>query len=201
MPQEQPSSSAAPATGGKAVKRSIPRVIIFSVLSGSLYAFYWFYQTRKAVTQEVGGNDSVGLQTLGLIVPILNFFITYWLFRDLEKARQGAGITGGFSAQTYIYALVGLVVLGFFPIIGLFTWIAVVILYIMVLVKLNELWERKGYAEAPYTGGEIAVVAVGFLLGVGYFVLLASLLAELGGADGAEQLDQLEQFNQYDPAQ
>lgn len=197
MPQEQPSSTAgAPAAGGKAVKRSIPRVIIFNLLSGSLYTFYWFYQTRKAVTQETGGQDNVGLQTVGLIVPILNFFITYWLFRDIEKARQGAGIAGGFAAQTYILALVGLVVVSFFPLIGLFAWIAVIALYIMVLVKLNELWVRKGYAEAPYTAGEIAVVVVGFLIGVAYFVLLASLLASLGGADSVEQLEQIDQ-NQF----
>jgi hypothetical protein len=167
-------------SGGKAVKRSIPRVIIFYLLS-PLYAFYWFYQTRNVVTQQVNGNDQVGLQTLGLIVPILNLFILYWLFRDIDKFNKAQG-GQGFPALWFV---LGPVILAIIPFIGLLAPLVALVLFIIVLMRLNEGLDKTGATEAPYTLGEIAVVIGGLLLWVLYFTVIAAALA--GGA--ATQID------------
>jgi hypothetical protein len=160
------------ASGGQAVKRSIPRVIIFYLLS-PLYAFYWFYQTRNVVTQAVGGKDQVGLQTLGLIVPILNIFIMYWLFRDVDKFNRANG-GQGFPALWFI---LGPIILAIIPLIGMIAPLVGLVLFIIVLSRLNEALDKQGATEAPYTTGEIATVAAGVILWILYFVVFASLLA------------------------
>lgn len=161
--------------GGKAVKRGIPRVIIFSILS-PIYVFYWFYQTRSVVTQAVGGKDQVGLQTLGLIVPILNLFILYWLFRDIDKYNKANG-GQGFPALWFI---LGPIILSIIPFIGLIAPLVALVLYIIVLSRLNEALDKQGATDAPYTTGEIAAVLAGVLLWILYFVVFAAMIAAIG---------------------
>ena len=134
-------------------------MIGFTILSFGLYAFYWFYVTREQMTREVGGNDQVGLQTAGLLVPILNIFITYWLWRDINIARTRVGLPE-FNIPVYLV----LSILGLSP-----------IFYGLVVSKLNEYWDHRtgGQAtDAPVTGGEKAVVAVGAILLVLYILLI-----------------------------
>ena len=163
------------ASGGNVVKRSIPRVIIFYLLS-PLYAFYWFYQTRTVVTQQVSSKDQVGLQTLGLIVPILNVFILYWLFRDIDKFNKAQG-GQGFPALWFI---LGPIILSIIPVIGLIGPLVALVLFIIVLTRLNEALDKQGATEAPYTTGEIATVVAGVILWILYFVAFAAMIAALG---------------------
>lgn len=171
-------------SGGKAVKRSIPRVIIFYLLS-PLYAFYWFYQTRNVVTEAVGGKDQVGLQTLGLIVPILNLFILYWLFRDIDKFNKAQG-GQGFPALWFI---LGPIILAIIPVIGLIAPLVGLVLFIIVLSRLNEALDKQGATEAPYTTAEIAVVVAGVVFWILYFTVFAAALAGLYGANQSDALD------------
>ena len=89
-PPAQPPQPAQPAavgsTEGWAVKRGIVRVVVF--LFGGTYLFWWFYKTRPKVTAELGTYDNVTAQTWGLLVPILNYFILYWLLRDIAELRR-----------------------------------------------------------------------------------------------------------------
>jgi hypothetical protein len=90
-----------------AVKRSVLRVIGLNIITDGLYHFYWFYVTRQRVSQLIKGKDQVGLQTVGLIVPILNAFILYWLFRDINAVRATQKLNP-FPAVMYVvlpYAL------------------------------------------------------------------------------------------------
>jgi hypothetical protein len=103
-------------TNDLAVKRSVLRVIGLNFITNGIYHFYWFYVTRQRLTSLVNGKDQVGLQTVGLIVPILNAFILYWLYRDINKARAAQKLDQ-FPAGLYVwlpYALgVGAFVFGF----------------------------------------------------------------------------------------
>lgn len=164
----------APAGGGQAVKRSIARVIIFEILSLGLYQFYWFYQTRGVVSRAIGGNDQVGLQTLGLIVPILNIFIAYWLLRDVDKFNRAAGGQG--LPLSPLWMILIPLIMAFIPFVNFLAGIVALVFYIIVLMRLNEGLDKQGATDAPYTMGEIATVVVGLLLGVAYFALLGSLL-------------------------
>lgn len=156
-------------SGGYPVKRGAGRVLGFSILSFGLYGFYWFYVTREQMTREVGGDDNVGLQTAGQIVPILNFVIIYWLWRDINIARTRVGLPE-FNIPVYLV----LSILGLSP-----------IFYCLVVSRLNEYWDRRtnGQAtDAPVTGGEKAVVAVGAVLMLLYilFIIVAIILAAAG---------------------
>ncbi len=153
-------------TADLAVKRSVVRVIVLSILSVGLYGFYWFYVTRQQVTEEVGGNDAVGLQTVGLLVPILNWFIIYWLWRDINKLRTKE------TGQSFP--------VGLFLVLSILFGIAAIVIYPLVVSYLNEYWDKKtgGQAtNAPVSGGEIAVVVVGLLLAVVWGVVLASTIS------------------------
>jgi hypothetical protein len=150
-PQEPPGGWHAPPSypgDAYAVKRGLGRVWVFSILSFGLYGMYWFYVNRKLLDGEVGqGRDDATLHTLGLFVPILNYFILYWLWRDLCALRIRAGLSE-FPVVPYVIGAAFLA-----P-----------VFYSFVLVKLNEYWDARtqGLAtDAPVTTGEKVVVGVG----------------------------------------
>jgi hypothetical protein len=166
-PQEPPGGwyTPAPSQPGEAyaVKRGLGRVWGFSILSFGLYGFYWFYVNRKLLDGELGeGRDDATLHTLGLVVPILNYFILYWLWRDLSALRERIGLSG-FDAGGYV---VGAVFLA--P-----------VFYSLVLVKLNEYWDARtqGLAtDAPVTTGEKVAVGIGAAFWVLWVLIIVLII-------------------------
>jgi len=148
-----------------AVKRPLGRTILFMVLSMGFYHFYWFYKTRPLVTAEVGGKDDAGLQTAGLAVPILQFFIIYWLWRDIDLMRRRLGLS---EVPALLYVLLS----AFIP-------FAQIVCYVLVAEKLTEYWDwrTQGQAtDAPTTGGEIAVVIAGATFFFLYFAVTIAVI-------------------------
>ncbi len=84
-----------------AQKRSVIRVVGLHLVTSGLYGFYWFYAAREKLKGILQADDNVGLQTVGLIVPVLQAFIIYWLFRDINKARQQVSLPT-FPAGWYV---------------------------------------------------------------------------------------------------
>ena len=159
-----------------AVRRSYLRVVGFSATSLGVYTIYWFYVTRKQLTKELGTSDQVGLQTLGLFVPILNFFITYWLWRDIDLLRQRVGLER-FDVGKYMAANV----------VGAFFGLQFVV-YLLVLEKLNHYYDRSrgGRApDAPITSAEIAVAVVPGVVFALLFVLIIVVTILSATADDA----------------
>jgi hypothetical protein len=149
-----------------AVKYSLGRAWMYSLVSYFLWPGYWFYVNRRLLDGETGrGRDDALLHTLGLFVPVLNIFILYWLYRDVDEVRRGSGLPG--------LPVAGYVVGGVF---------VAPILYSVALGKVNEYWDvrTQGLAtESPTTGPEKAVLAVGgalWLLMVAWLVLVLVLL-------------------------
>ena len=142
-----------------AVKYSLGRAWMYSLLSFAMWPGYWFYVNRRLLDGETGrGRDDALLHTLGLFVPVLNVFVLYWLYRDIDEVRQRSGLAG--------LPVAGYVVGGVF---------AAPILYSIALGKVNEYWDvrTQGLAiEAPTTTAEKIVVA----LGVGMWVLWVLVL-------------------------
>lgn len=177
---------AAKAGGDLAVKRSVLRVLVFAILSGGLYSFYWFYVTRKRATEELGTNDQVGLQTLGLIVPILNFFIIYWLFRDIDKLQKNAGLAG-FPALWFV---VGPIILSFIPFVNFIAGIVWLVIYGLVISKYNEYWDKKSNGQATdakVTTNEVLVVVGGIVIQVLFWILIGA--AMIFGASKANDIN------------
>jgi hypothetical protein len=160
MPPNQHQQPSPAPMEGYAVKWPMWRVIVFSIVSFGLFGFYWFYVTRKQITQQIGGNDNVGLQTLGLIVPILDIVIIYWLWRDISALRERVMLSP-IPLMLYIGLLVASLLTGL-------AGIAVIVLYILVLQALNEYWDARTHGQAvekPATSGELIVTFA--LLGLG----------------------------------
>lgn len=155
-----------------AVKYSLGRAWGYSLLSFGLWTSYWFYVTRRLFDGETGlGRNDAPLHTLGLYVPVLNFFILYWLYRDLSELRRRVGLV---ELPVGAYVVGGALVQP--------------ILYSIALGKVNEFWDvrTQGLAtEAPTPGAEKAVIAVGatfWLLCVVWLILFALLVAFGGTA-------------------
>jgi hypothetical protein len=145
-----PAGGAGPVVGELAIKRGVGRVIAFSILSFGIYTYYWFYVTRKQLNSELGSTDDAGLYTAGLLVPILNIIITYWLWRDLNVLRQRVGLPE-FNVILWL-------------VLSMFVPFAALVIYPMVVNRLNEYWDvrTQGAAvTAPITTGEKIVVGIG----------------------------------------
>lgn len=160
-PPVQPPAPVQPASVASAeewaVKRGIVRVVVF--LFGGTYLFWWFYKTRPKVTGELGTYDNVTAQTWGLLVPILNYFILYWLLRDIAEVRRRFGMPNDMD-----------------PVIMLVVWIFVSPAGIgLSQNQLNEYWDIRsnGYAtEDPIT---VMEVLAAFALWI-FFILLTIVI-------------------------
>jgi MFS family permease len=142
-----------------AVKYDLGRAWGYSLLSFGTWTFYWFYVTRRLLDGETARDrDDALLHTLGLFVPVLNAFVLYWLYRDLDEVRRRAGLAG-LSVAGYVAGGI----------------LAAPILYSIALGKVNEFWDARtqGLAtEAPVSGGEKAIVAVGATIWILWALLL-----------------------------
>jgi hypothetical protein len=131
-----------------AVKRPLGRVWAYSVLSFGLYGYAWFHIQRRLLDGELGlQRDDATLHTLGLLVPILNFFIIFWLWRDLNALRERFGLPE-FPAVAY---LVGSIFVA--P-----------VFFSLVVNRLNEYWDVRTHGlatEADLSGFEKASVVIG----------------------------------------
>ena len=167
--QQPPATRTTEADPYHGQKFPMGRAWLFTIFSFGLWGFYWFYSTRRQIDQELGGyRDDALLHTLGLLVPILNFFIIYWLWRDISLLCERSGV-GGFSAGGY---LAGLIVLSF---VGL----GAPIMYTLVLIKLNEFWDRRAGGAAavrPVTTIEKVLVAIGLALLLLYVIVLIIII-------------------------
>jgi hypothetical protein len=143
-----------------AVKYSLGRAVGYAILSFGLWTYWWFYKTRELFNRELGKTDeSAVLYTLGLLVPILNFFIIYWLWRDLGQLRVRVGLSET-NATLYLILLI----------VGIFIPFLPIIVYILVLNEVNEYWDVRSQGaatDAPFEGGEKVLV----FIGVGLWIL------------------------------
>ena len=154
-----------------AVKYPLGRAIGYGALSWGLWTFYWFHRNRRLLDGETGrGRDDATLHTLGLLVPVLNAFIVYWVWRDVDELRRRFGL----SEFPVVPFVVGAV---FLP------WL----FYCLVLPKVNELWDvrTQGLAvDAETATAEKVILAAGgvFWLLWALAIVLALVLAVAGGS-------------------
>ncbi len=155
---------AAPAGGENpyAVKTPMGRAVLFTILSFVLWTIYWFYKNRRLLDGELAdGRDDSTMHTFGLFVPVLGYFIVYWLYRDLSYLRTRYGLPE-FSVPGFLVAAILLGPLG----------------YAFVLKYFNEYWDVRtngAAVDSQVTGGEKAIVGIGiglFVLYILFFVLI-----------------------------
>jgi hypothetical protein len=160
-----PAGGAGPVVGELAIKRGVGRVIAFSILSFGIYPYYWFYVTRKQLNSELGNTDDAGLYTAGLLVPILNIIITYWLWRDIDALRRRIGLPE-------LNVILWLVLSMFVP-------FAAIVFYPMVVNRLNEYWDTRTQGAAitaPVTTGEKIVVGIGIAIWALFLLIIVAII-------------------------
>jgi len=139
----------APAAQLYAVKTPLGRAIGFSILSWGIWTIWWFYVNRRRLDAELAqGRDDATLHTLGLFVPVLNFFVVYWLWRDMDIMRRHWGMEPLPVVPFLVITILGLSI----------------VTYPLVLQSYNEWWDRRcgGLAtDARATTGEKVAVGVG----------------------------------------
>jgi hypothetical protein len=161
-----PAGGAGPVVGELAIKRGVGRVIGFSILSFGIYSYYWFYVTRKQLNSELGSTDDAGLYTAGLLVPILNIIITYWLWRDLDALRRRVGLPE-FNVILWL-------------VLSMFVPFAALVIYPMVVTRLNEYWDTRtqgAAVTAPVTTGEKIVVGIGAAIWALFILIIVIVIA------------------------
>ena len=147
----QPAAPVATVDDAYAVKTGLGRAWGFAILSFGFWTYVWFYRQRKLIDGELGhGRDDATLHTLGLLVPILNFFIVYWFWRDVNEVRRRVGLEP-FPDVAYI---VGSIFLA--P-----------VFYSLALGHVNEYWDvrTQGLAsEGRVTSMEKVAIGVGIAI-------------------------------------
>ena len=155
-----------------AVKRSVGRCIGFSALSFGGWLFYWLYTYRRLLDGELGrGRDDAVFHTVGYLVPVLNVFVVYWLWRDLSELRVRVGLPD-FPVAGYT---VGAIFLA--P-----------VFFCLVSRLMDEYWDVRlqGWAhEAPVTTIEKVIVGIGVAIWA-LWLLLFLLLIALAIGSGAQ---------------
>jgi hypothetical protein len=154
-----------PALGEMAIKRGVARCLWRSLVSLGVYPFFWFHQYRRRVSAALGRADDAGLHTAGLLVPFLNYYLTYLLWRDIAEARRRVGLSE-IPAGPYVALSI----------------VAAPVAFCLVAARLNEYWDRRtegAATDAPVTAAEQAVT---FVPPVVFLAFLGLLVAVALGA-------------------
>jgi hypothetical protein len=145
------------------VKHSLGRAWGFTALSVGLWPIVWLHRTRKLLDGELArGRDDALVHSIGLLVPVWNIFVLYWLYRDLDELRRWHGLT---ELPAAAYTAGGA--------------LAPAVIYSIALGKFNEFWDRRTHGlavEAPVTTGEKAVLLVGPVLLALYAAAIIALV-------------------------
>lgn len=158
---------------GNNVKRSVLRVIGLAIVTSGLYYFYWFFVTKNQLKRETKNDQHVGWQTVGLVVPILNLFIHYWLYRDINNARATQK-QAPFPAVWYV--IIPVILLALAAVIGIGSIISLVGSFASAINDNDG--ATAGLAGAGVVGGLFALLLL-FLGAVLEYVFLGLAIKNL----------------------
>jgi hypothetical protein len=145
------------------------KLVLLSLLTLNLYHFYWFYRNWKHIKSHTGADIRPGLRTIGLLVPILNFFLVYDQFEDIHALSTPKGMAAMYRRYSplglmLIYVLINSLRAPLFP--DPWSWLALLgfIPLIFVQQALNDYWQRE-QPDHPVrrrlSGPEMGVLALG----------------------------------------
>lgn len=73
-------------------QRSSFQVALLMFLTLGLYVFWWSYRVRRSAAALLEEPDAAGWKSAGLIVPLLNLFLTFELFEKIKIASIRMGL-------------------------------------------------------------------------------------------------------------
>lgn len=160
-------------TDGNKIKRSVVRVLGLSIITSGIYNFYWFFVTKNQLKRELKNEQHVGWQTVGLIVPVLNAFVLYWLYRDINRVRETQKLPA-FPAAWYV--LIPIVLIGVAFLIGAGAIISIVGAIGSAVNSNND--AALGLAGAGVITGLFAILML-FTAGILQYVFIGLAISKL----------------------
>jgi len=153
--------------------------VVLSILTLGIYDIYWYYKNWKHLKAIQFSNFSPVLRTIGLLIPIVNFFIIYKAHKDYRYLI----IEKGINRDIYPGLIVLVIAISFAltrlpdP-YWLLCFIATIPLAIVQDI-LNELWDTVQVGKPRRTawrGRQIFLIVVGTILWT--FTIIGMLFPE-----------------------
>ena len=169
------------------------RIIALTVLSSGLYVFYWMFATWRQYREHTGEIAFPVMHALSLLVPIYQFFRLHAHMRVYQELMEQRGVPTTLSPARIVLIYLGVVLLGMVSFIlpaeePLTTtqqaaYIAINVGQVTLLswilwqaqTNINRFWQHRlgiRLGWMPLSFAEIAVVAVGLILGWGMLVII-----------------------------
>ncbi len=169
------------------------RIIALTVLSSGLYVFYWMFATWRQYREHTGEIAFPVMHALSLLVPIYQFFRLHAHMRVYQELMEQRGVPTTLSPARIVLIYFGVVLLGMVSFIlpaeePLTTtqqaaYIAINVGQVTLLswilwqaqTNINRFWQHRlgiRLGWMPLSFAEIAVVAVGLILGWGMLVII-----------------------------
>ena len=151
------------------VIRGVGRCIALLILSWGFWGFAWVYHTTKEVSPRVNRPTSPAGRAWMYAVPILNLFVIYWCWRDIEEYTKRSRAQ---SFDLLLWFLLSILI----SVVTLYS-------YPMVQSRLNDAHRSatNGTAQdAPMEAIDWIMIAVGwafFLLWMAFIVVIVLVAA------------------------
>ncbi len=169
------------------------RIIALTVLSSGLYIFYWMYATWRQYREHTGEIAFPVMHALALLVPIYQFFRLHAHMRVYQELMEQRGVPTTLSPARIVLIYFGVVLLGMVSFIlpaeepltasqqaayvalnvGQVTLLSWILWHAQT--NINRFWQHRlgiRLGWMPLSFAEIAVVAVGLILGWGMLAII-----------------------------
>ena len=169
------------------------RIVALTVLSSGLYIFYWMFATWRQYREHTGEIAFPVLHALSLLVPIYQFFRLHAHMRVYQELMEQRGVPTTLSPARIVLIYLGVVLLGMVSFIlpaeepltasQQAAYVAINVGQVTLLswilwhaqTNINRFWQhrlgiRLGWMPLSFT--ELAVVAVGLILGWGMLAII-----------------------------
>ncbi len=161
------------ATESYALRLSIARIIILSIVTSGLYVFYWLYLTWKHLQSETGDVHYPFWHALTFLVPVYGLFRIHRHIAVIQAASQRAGVDALLTPALAVtmLALYWLLAMlsansasfGTFVVLNLIRLALITTVIVRAQATLNNYWSSvkgEALARVPLGGGEVRFVAL-----------------------------------------
>ena len=170
-----------------ALRLSIARIIILSIVTSGLYVFYWLYLTWKHLQSETGEVHCPVWHALTFLVPVYGLFRIHKHVAVIQAVSQRAGVEALLSPALAVtmLALYWLMAMlsansasfGTFIILNLIRLALITTVIVRSQATLNNYWSSvkgEALARVPLGGGEVKFVALVLVMQLTLTIFLGS---------------------------
>ena len=170
-----------------ALRLSIARIIILSIVTSGLYVFYWLYLTWKHLQSETGDVHYPVWHALTFLVPVYGLFRIHKHVAVIQAVSQRAGVEALLSPALAVtmLALYWLMAMlsansasfGTFIILNLIRLALITTVIVRSQATLNNYWSSvkgEALARVPLGGGEVKFVALVLVMQLTLTIFLGS---------------------------